>query len=87
MRTASRYRASVSGGETHFLRDGEVYRDTGRNHAALFGSFEDIWIVDMRYCDTSAIQLAKDNGITDLLFCSCTFSATAQNQYKLKEIM
>lgn len=53
----------------------------------LFGSFEDIWIVDMRYCDTSAIQLAKDNGITDLLFCSCTFSATAQNQYKLKEIM
>lgn len=35
------YRASVSGGETHFLRDGEVYRDTGRNHAALFGSFEE----------------------------------------------
>ena len=41
LRTASRYRASVSGGETHFLRDGEVYRDTGRNHAALFGSFEE----------------------------------------------
>lgn len=53
----------------------------------LFGSFEDIWIVDMRYCTTSALQLAKDNGITDLLFCSCTFSATAQNQYKLEEIM
>ena len=41
LRTASRYRASVSGGETHFLRDGEVYRDTGRNYAALFGSFEE----------------------------------------------
>lgn len=53
----------------------------------LFGSFDDIWIVDMRYCDTSAVQLAKDKGITDLLFCSCTFSATAQNQYKLEEIM
>lgn len=53
----------------------------------LFGSFEDIWIVDMRYCTTSAVQLAKDKGITDLLFCSCTFSATAQNQYKLEEIM
>ena len=53
----------------------------------LFGSFDDIWIVDMRYCDTSAVQLAKDKGITDLLFCSCTFSATADNQYRLEEIM
>ena len=53
----------------------------------LFGSFDDIWVVDMRYCTTSAVQLAKDNDITDLLFCSCTFSATAQNQYKLEEIM
>lgn len=53
----------------------------------LFGSFDDIWVVDMRYCETSAVQLAKDKGITDLLFCSCTFSATAQNQYKLEEIM
>lgn len=53
----------------------------------LFGSFDDIWIVDMRYCTTSAVQLAKDKGITDLLFCSCTFSATADNQYRLEEIM
>ena len=53
----------------------------------LFGSFDDIWIVDMRFCTTSAVQLAKDNDITDLLFCSDTFSATAQNQYKLEEIM
>lgn len=53
----------------------------------LFGSFDDIWVVDMRFCTTSAVQLAKDNDITDLLFCSNTFSATAQNQYKLEEIM
>ncbi len=53
----------------------------------LFGSFDDVWIVDMRYCETSALKLAQDNGITDLLFCSCTFSATADNQYKLAEIM
>ena len=53
----------------------------------LFGSFDDIWVVDMRFCTTSAVQLAKDNDITDLLFCSVTFSATAQNQYKLEEIM
>ena len=53
----------------------------------LFGSFDDIWVVDMRFCTTSAVQLAKDNDITDLLFCSDTFSATAQNQYKLEEIM
>lgn len=53
----------------------------------LFGSFEDIWVVDMRYCDVSAIELAKKNGITDLLFCSSTFSATADNQYRLAEIM
>ena len=53
----------------------------------LFGSFDEIWVVDMRFCTTSAVQLAKDNDITDLLFCSDTFSATAQNQYKLEEIM
>ena len=53
----------------------------------LFGSFDEIWVVDMRFCTTSAVQLAKDKDITDLLFCSNTFSATAQNQYKLEEIM
>lgn len=53
----------------------------------LFGSFDDIWVVDMRYCELSAVQFAKDKGITDLLFCSCTFSATADNQYRLEEIM
>ena len=53
----------------------------------LFGSFEEIWVVDMRYCDVSAAGLAKDKKITDLLFCSCTFSATADNQYRLAEIM
>lgn len=53
----------------------------------LFGSFDDIWVVDMRFCTTSAVQLAKDKNITDLLFCSNTFSATAQNQYLLEEIM
>lgn len=53
----------------------------------LFGSFEDIWIVDMRFCTTSAVQLAKDKGITDLLFCSNTFSATANLSHKPEEIM
>jgi len=62
LRTASRYRASVSGGETHFLRDGEVYRDTGRNHAALFGSFEEEHYVrprPQRFFDDPATVIAS----------------------------
>lgn len=53
----------------------------------LFGSFDDIWIIDLRVCDVSAAQLAKDNGVTDLLFCMSVSCATTDIQEKLEKIM
>ena len=51
----------------------------------LTNSFEDIWVVDMRYFEGSISQLVKDEGLTDVLFCMCSFSATGDNQYKLAD--
>lgn len=45
----------------------------------LTGSFEDIYVVDMRYFDVNAIIQFKEWGITDLLFAMNTFSATGGN--------
>ncbi|MBD5130279.1 MAG: hypothetical protein HDT43_10240 [Ruminococcaceae bacterium] len=51
----------------------------------LANSFEDIWLVDMRYFEKSISQLVKDEGLTDVLFCMNSFSATGNNQYKLAD--
>jgi len=51
----------------------------------LTNSFEDIWVVDMRYFEGSISQLVKDEGLTDVLFCMNSFSATGDNQYALAE--
>lgn len=53
----------------------------------LFGSFDDIWLVDMRGCDISTVQLAKDNDVTDLLFCSSIDSAAGSLQAYLEKTM
>lgn len=51
----------------------------------LTNSFEDIWVVDMRDFEKSISQLVKDEGLTDVLFCMNSFSATGDNQYKLAD--
>lgn len=51
----------------------------------LTNSFEDIWVVDMRDFEGSISQLVKDEGLTDVLFCMCSMSATGDNQYKLAD--
>lgn len=53
----------------------------------LFGSFDDIWLLDFRGCEASVVELAKDKGITDLLFCSSIDIATSSSQKALAEIM
>lgn len=53
----------------------------------LTSSFSEIWVVDMRYFEPSAIEFAKEHGITDLLFAMNTFSATGGNAKKLESIM
>lgn len=59
----------------------------------LTGSFEDIWVVDMRYLEkmqhfpNSISQIVKDYGITDVLFCMDTFSAVGENAVHLPGII
>lgn len=53
----------------------------------LVGSFEEIWVTDMRYFKGSITDFAKENGITDLLFTMNSFSATGVNQNNLPNIM
>lgn len=53
----------------------------------LVGSFEEIWVTDMRYFKGSVTDFAKEKGITDLLFVMNTFSATGGNQNKLPTIL
>ncbi|MGN0679031.1 MAG: DHHW family protein [Oscillospiraceae bacterium] len=53
----------------------------------LVGSFEEIWVTDMRYFNGSITEFAKEKGITDLLFTMNSFSAVGGNQNKLPTIM
>lgn len=45
----------------------------------LTSSFEEIYVIDMRYFDVNAVSFMKEKGITDLLFAMNTFSATGSN--------
>lgn len=42
----------------------------------LFGSFDDVWLLDFRGFEGSITELAKDKGITDVLFCESIDIAT-----------
>lgn len=42
-------------------------------------SFEEIYVTDVRFFDLNAIDFIKQQGITDVLFTMCTFSAAGQN--------
>lgn len=55
--------------------------------AFLTGSFEDIWVVDMRHFEKSVIELCKNEGITDVLFAMNASSATGVNQENLVNII
>ncbi len=53
----------------------------------LTGSFEEIWVADMRYFQGSVSELIKEKGVTDLLFAMNSFSAVGGNDKKLPGIM
>ncbi|HBH96110.1 MAG TPA: hypothetical protein DDX91_10175 [Ruminococcaceae bacterium] len=42
-------------------------------------SFEEIYVTDVRFFDLNAIDFIKEQGITDVLFTMCTYSAAGQN--------
>ena len=50
----------------------------------LTSSFEEIYVVDMRYFDVNAVEQFKKWRITDLLFTMNTFSATGDNFEKIE---
>ena len=52
----------------------------------LTSSFEDIYVVDMRYFDVNAVQQFTKWRITDLLFAMNTFSATGDNFENIERI-
>lgn len=52
----------------------------------LTGSFEDIYVIDMRYFDVNAVSYLKECGVTDLLFAMNTFSATGSNFECIEQI-
>lgn len=41
----------------------------------LFGSFEDIYVIDMRYFTENAVEYLTENGVTDVLFANNAFHA------------
>ncbi len=53
----------------------------------LTSSFEEIWVVDMRYFQPNIIRFMQDKGVTDVLFCMNTFSATGGNSRHLQTLM
>lgn len=64
----------VSGGQNNGRRLMIVKNSYGNALApSLFNSFEDIWIVDINWNDIDIAKFAKEQGITDLLFCVSTF--------------
>ena len=66
-----------------------IFKDSYGNAEIPFytGSFEEIYVCDMRYFDLNAVEFIKENGITDLLFTMCTFSATGPNANGLNIVL
>ena len=53
----------------------------------LTNSFEEIWAVSMPLFKNSISQFVKDNGLTDVLFCISSFTATGYEQENLVNIV
>ena len=66
-----------------------IFKDSYGNAEVPFytSSFEEIYVCDMRYFDLNALQFIKDEGITDLLFTMCTFSAVGPNANGLTNVL
>ncbi len=66
-----------------------IFKDSYGNAEVPFytGSFEEIYVCDMRYFDLNAVEFIKEQGITDLLFTMCTFSAVGPNAKGLEAVL
>ncbi len=63
-----------------------VFKDSYGNAEIPFfvDSFQEIYVCDVRYFDVYAPDFVKENGITDVLFTMCTFSAVGENAEGIK---
>lgn len=66
-----------------------VFKDSYGNAEIpfYFNSFEEIYVCDIRYFDLNAIDFIRQNGVTDLLFTMCSFSAVGTNAEKMPELI
>ena len=53
----------------------------------LMNSFEEIYIVDMRYFNLNLVDFINKMGITDVLFTMVTYSAFGDNSYNLPDLI
>ncbi len=61
-----------------------IFKDSYGNAlpAFLFGSFEEIHVIDMRYFTENSVQYLTENGITDVLFANNAFHAATASTVK-----
>ncbi len=66
-----------------------IFKDSYGNAVVpnLTGSFENIYVCDMRYFELNSIEFIKDVKATDLLFAMNTFSATGSNFRNLEYLL
>lgn len=65
-----------------------VVKDSYGNAEIPFytSSFEEIYVIDMRYFELNLVDFCKDMNITDLLFTMCTYSAVGTNADNLENL-
>ncbi len=65
-----------------------VVKDSYGNAEIPFytSSFEEIFVVDMRYFELNLVDFCQDKGVTDLLFTMCTYSAVGTNADNLENL-
>lgn len=69
-------RMAVVKTSTHNGRKLVILKDSYGNAVPsnLFYSFEEVHVVDFRYCNKNLVKYVQDNGITDILFVNNTFN-------------
>ena len=53
----------------------------------LTSSFDNIYVVDMRYFQLNIKNFVRQMGVTDIAFCMNTFSANGANAQKMEDIL
>lgn len=51
------------------------------------GSFEEIYVTDMRYFDCNLVNFIQDRGVTDVLFSMCSYSVVGTNANGLSALI